>query len=225
LPFRAALESLAFPWEYLRDGPGATGIQDAETAMVISIECDSFSWRGIDCPGPRKLQFAQWTVMVRNPWVLETVSFVLMLKLGPQSKPYHPIMIDVLDQMTRELEKTENVLQDWTDVLGKTGPGPFTDAVFRYLLVQYGVPPEALMKLEEPVRIGDIMFVDVLFNFPLGATALMNNPSILPMHSFSQESHLAENWGSPAEDFPWGAVTHSSMGRWKPLTAASDPEA
>jgi hypothetical protein len=32
-----------------------------------------------------------------------------------------------------------------------------TDAVLRYLLVQYGVTPESLRDLRGPVRIGDVM--------------------------------------------------------------------
>lgn len=32
-----------------------------------------------------------------------------------------------------------------------------TDAVFRYLLVQYGITPDDLRTLRDPVRVGDIL--------------------------------------------------------------------
>jgi alpha 1,6-mannosyltransferase len=38
-----------------------------------------------------------------------------------------------------------------------TGPAQFTDAVLRYLLVQYGVNPEQLVGMEDGALIGDVL--------------------------------------------------------------------
>ena len=45
------------------------------------------------------------------------------------------------------------------DQLDGTGPGPFTDAVLRYLLVQYGVQPQHLFGMEDGALIGDVLLV------------------------------------------------------------------
>jgi alpha 1,6-mannosyltransferase len=53
----------------------------------------------------------------------------------------------------RELVKAGNE----TSALKLTGPGPYTDAVLRYLLVRYGVRPQQLRNIYQPVRVGDVL--------------------------------------------------------------------
>ena len=43
--------------------------------------------------------------------------------------------------------------------LDSTGPGAFSDAIFRYLLVQYGVTPHDLLNMEDGAVIGDVLYV------------------------------------------------------------------
>jgi alpha 1,6-mannosyltransferase len=54
------------------------------------------------------------------------------------------------------------------DILDWTGPGVFTDAVLRYLLVRYGVHPKTLSGLVRPLRIGDVV--------------------VMPLHSFRADA-------------------------------------
>ena len=93
------------------------------------------------------------------------------------AKPDHPVMLDVLGRALRkakELRLSGTAPTNKEDAKGIvscswfrhdgssrkldwTGPGVFTDAVLRYLLVRHGVRPEQLSHLSGAVRIGDVV--------------------------------------------------------------------
>jgi alpha 1,6-mannosyltransferase len=58
-----------------------------------------------------------------------------------------------MDLVDREAQKETPTL----GALDLTGPGPFTDAVLRYLVVRYGVTPDQLRNIKGPVRVGDVL--------------------------------------------------------------------
>ncbi|WVO24726.1 uncharacterized protein IAS62_006096 [Cryptococcus decagattii] len=136
---------------YKIESPNPSSILNPSISMVVAIEWDSqigrtvrmwkqWTWFRItrswkDCCFPRGLQ------MVQNLLV---------------SKPFHPIMMDIVATIAQLVEA--GVYKELSP-LELTGPGPFTDAVFRYLLVQYGITPDDLRALRGPVRVGDILIL------------------------------------------------------------------
>lgn len=72
--------------------------------------------------------------------------------------------------------------------LNFTGPGPYTDAIFRYFLIHLGVTPRECTDVSGSFRLGDIV--------------------LLSQYSFSQPLDKdARN--------DWGAVHHDFAGRWR----------
>jgi hypothetical protein len=49
------------------------------------------------------------------------------------------------------------LVTDWT------GPGVFTDCVYRYMLARYGFKPRDLIHQKNPLRVGDVLYVFVIF--------------------------------------------------------------
>ena len=74
-----------------------------------------------------------------------------------------------------------------------TGPGTFTDAVLRYILVQYGVTPEELLGMEHGALVGDVL--------------------ILPLHAFGAYLGGELEWNGG--DASTRCVAHGFRGRWK----------
>lgn len=148
---------------------------DSGPGLLVAIETDSLAtgadWR--DETFARGLQIVQWTLM---------------------AKPDHPVMLDVLGRALRkakELRLSETAptnKEDAKGILDWTGPGVFTDAVLRYLLVRHGVRPEQLSHLSGPVRIGDVV--------------------VMPVHSFRADA-------SEGDQGEHKVVWHGFFGRWK----------
>ncbi|KAJ9095653.1 hypothetical protein QFC21_005525 [Naganishia friedmannii] len=125
--------------------------------LVVALEYDhwvpgSQDWRELGFS--RGMQFVQWTMM---------------------AQPGHPVFLDTLNRIMRDVE-THRVLQQrdsqkgaqgeeeesarydrLLDVLDFTGPGVFSDAVFRYLLVRWGVHPRDISGASGGQRIGDVL--------------------------------------------------------------------
>lgn len=137
--------------------------------MIIALENDSPSegndWRSDSFV--RGIQLAQWTIL---------------------SKPFHPILLDVLGQSLSTSKSVRGGDMAPPDILEWTGPGVFTDAVMRYLLIRWGVRPEELSGLEKAKRFGDIV--------------------IMPLHSFRSDA-------SEGDQGDWRVVWHGFFGRWK----------
>ncbi|ORY35901.1 hypothetical protein BCR39DRAFT_556026 [Naematelia encephala] len=104
-------------------------------------EQDQLGWKRIF---PRATQVVQYTMM---------------------SKPWHPIYLDVLyhtimssEDLEEQTEAGKMGIHDWPGALNLTGPGPFTDAVFRYLQVQYGYNPRDAPAINAKAQvIGDVV--------------------------------------------------------------------
>ncbi|WVF71429.1 hypothetical protein IAT40_006233 [Kwoniella sp. CBS 6097] len=168
------------------DGPLVDdGAELGPPALVVSVESDAidfgwYNWRDLGLS--RAVQITQWTFMAR---------------------PGHPVFLDVLG---RTLRKSEEVAQKMKEAKEKgeeyipdaalewTGPGVFSDCVYRYLLARYGFKPEALIHKKEPLRVGDVL--------------------ILPAGSYSSVSPFTEE-----KQRPWAASYHGFLGRWR----ADDP--
>lgn len=80
----------------------------------------------------------------------------MWLPLTLQSKPHHPVFVDTMETV-RELVYAADFSQGHKGALDLTGPGPYSDSLFRYLLVNFGVRPEQLRRITRPVRVGDVL--------------------------------------------------------------------
>ncbi|ORY25623.1 hypothetical protein BCR39DRAFT_471209 [Naematelia encephala] len=143
--------------------------QEDSPALIVALEADApdlnTDWRGESFV--RGIQVVQWTI---------------------QAKRAHPILLDVLGRGLREAKRVREAEERGEEDLEWTGPGAFTDAVMRYLLVHHGVHPGQLSGLRRPVRYGDIV--------------------IMPVHSFRADA----SEGDQGED---RVVWHGFFGRWK----------
>ncbi|WWC70259.1 uncharacterized protein I206_104209 [Kwoniella pini CBS 10737] len=166
------------------DGPLVDdGNELGEPALVISVESDAIefgwtNWREVGLS--RAVQITQWTFMAR---------------------PGHPIFLDALGRTLKKSEEMKLKLEEAkTEFIAETalewtGPGVFSDCVYRYLLIRYGFQPSQLLHKKEPTRIGDVL--------------------ILPAGSFSSVSPFEEE-----EQRPWAASFHGFLGRWRDLDPA-----
>ena len=167
------------------DSPFLTGsnILDPEISVVIGGEYDADiegkldEWTAGETQGAiRSYQICQWTMM---------------------AKPFHPIFIDTVVSVLELLERARDAgrLDGSEMIVELTGPGPFTDAVFRYLLAAYGATPHDLYGRREPSRFGDVVVLD--------AYALGFPPNQYEKNRFDKE----DMWARP--------VMHAYRGAWK----------
>ncbi|WVW83869.1 hypothetical protein I302_105891 [Kwoniella bestiolae CBS 10118] len=168
------------------DGPLVDdGNELGEPGLVVSVESDAIdfgwtNWREVGLS--RAVQITQWTFMAR---------------------PGHPVFLDALGRTLRKSEEMERKAREAKEnseeflpetALEWTGPGVFSDCVYRYLLARYGFKPEDLIHKKEPLRVGDVL--------------------ILPAGSYSSVSPFTDE-----EQRPWAASYHGFLGRWR----ESDP--
>ncbi|OCF36873.1 glycosyltransferase [Kwoniella heveanensis BCC8398] len=168
------------------DGPLVDdGAELGPPALVVSVESDAIAfgwdnWRELGLS--RAVQITQWTFMAR---------------------PGHPVFLDVLGRTLKKSEEIALKVQEAKEkgeefiadaALEWTGPGVFSDCVYRYLLARYGFKPEALIHKKEPLRVGDVL--------------------ILPAGSYSSVSPFTDE-----KQRPWAASYHGFLGRWR----ADDP--
>ncbi|WWC70845.1 uncharacterized protein I206_104797 [Kwoniella pini CBS 10737] len=149
-------------------------IEDSPS-LIIALENDSPA-SGSDWKADtfvRGLQVVQWTIA---------------------AKKGHPILLDVIGHALNKVEELRKAqegdveVNDEQEILEWSGPGAFTDAVFRYLLIRYGFHPNQASGLDRPLRIGDVL--------------------IMPVHSFradASEGYQGDNQ----------VVWHGFFGRWK----------
>ncbi|OCF54827.1 hypothetical protein L486_07482 [Kwoniella mangroviensis CBS 10435] len=149
---------------------------DDAPSLIVALEVDSpasnTDWRSETFV--RGIQIVQWTIA---------------------SKKGHPILLDVIGhalEKVRELREAEErgwEVDDEQDILEWSGPGAFTDAVFRYLLIRYGFHPKSVSGYDKPLRVGDVL--------------------IMPVYSFRADA--SEGYQGDEK-----VVWHGFFGRWKP---------
>ncbi|WVF72887.1 hypothetical protein IAT40_007705 [Kwoniella sp. CBS 6097] len=145
------------PWEVIvTDDDGLDKWMSEWTSERISrgIQGDgkwSKLWGGLDRGVLRADLFRYVSMFVAGGIYSDSDTMNLLV-----SKPFHPIMLDTLATIS---ELVDSGVAKQLSPLDLTGPGPFSDAVFRYLLVQYGVTPDDLRSLRGPVRVGDVLIL------------------------------------------------------------------
>ncbi|EAL21243.1 hypothetical protein CNBD2980 [Cryptococcus deneoformans B-3501A] len=151
----------------------------SKPSLVVAIESDALStganWR--EQSFARSIQIVQWTIMANRG---------------------HPVLLDVIGMALKKSEEirlmksnNDQVRKEDVNILNWSGPGAFTDAVFRYLFVRYGFHPAQASGLKEPLQIGDVI--------------------IMPVHSFRADA----SEGFQGEH---RVVWHGFFGRWKGKT-------
>ncbi|WVQ82346.1 hypothetical protein IAT38_004474 [Cryptococcus sp. DSM 104549] len=164
------------------DGPLVDdGAELGQPGLVVSVESDAIefgwhNWREVGLS--RAVQITQWTFMAR---------------------PGHPVFLDALGRTLRKSEdvarKTEEARLSGEEYIPETalewtGPGVFSDCVYRYLLARYGFKPYDLLHKKDPLRIGDVL--------------------ILPAGSYSSVSPFGDE-----SQRNWAASWHGFFGRWR----------
>ncbi|KAI5817763.1 nucleotide-diphospho-sugar transferase [Pyronema omphalodes] len=159
------------------------GLDTKSIGLIIGIEADP------DRPDwaewySRRIQFCQWTI---------------------QSKPGHPVLIDIVSKITAETlkRKREGTLKaDHEGVVEFTGPAAWTDSIFKY----FNDPEYFDMKSSS----GNITFK----NFTgMNQSKRVGDVLILPITSFSPG--IGHSGAGPVED-PMAFVEHKFEGSWKP---------
>ncbi|CAO2653911.1 Nn.00g106440.m01.CDS01 [Neocucurbitaria sp. VM-36] len=151
--------------------------------MVIGIEADP------DRPDwaewySRRIQFCQWTI---------------------QSKPGHPILVDVVANITQETlsrKKAGTLNKDHKVIIEFTGPAVWTDSIFSFFnnpeyfdmsTTKGNITWENFTGMKSPKKVGDVI--------------------VLPITSFSPG---IKTMGAGEEDDPMAFVKHNFEGTWKP---------
>jgi alpha 1,6-mannosyltransferase len=151
--------------------------------MVIGIEADPDrpDW---DKWYSRRIQFCQWTI---------------------QSKPGHPVLVEVVANITQETlkRKTEGKLsKDYKGIVEFTGPAVWTDTIFSYFnnpdyfdmsTSKGNITWENFTGMKAPKKVGDVI--------------------VLPITSFSPG---VKTMGAGEDNDPMAYVKHNFEGTWKP---------
>jgi alpha 1,6-mannosyltransferase len=149
--------------------------------MVIGIEADP------DRPDwaewySRRIQFCQWTI---------------------QSKPGHPVLVDVVANITQETllrKKSGTLTNDHKGIIEFTGPAVWTDAIFAYFnnpeyfdmsTSKGNITWENFTGMKSPKKVGDVI--------------------VLPITSFSPG---IKTMGAGEEDDPMAFVKHQFEGMY-----------
>ncbi|KAI7667784.1 glycosyltransferase family 32 protein [Hortaea werneckii] len=152
--------------------------------LVIGIEADPdrpdwHEWYS------RRIQFCQWTI---------------------QSKPGHPVLVDLVATITEETLKRKKASeldkQHMKSVVEFTGPGVWTDAVFKFFnnaeffdmsTSKGNITWQQFTGITQAKKVGDVV--------------------VLPITSFSPG---VGQMGAGEDDDPMAFVKHSFEGSWKP---------
>ncbi|KAF2265005.1 hypothetical protein CC78DRAFT_210517 [Lojkania enalia] len=151
--------------------------------MVIGIEADPDRPDWADWYS-RRIQFCQWTI---------------------QAKPGHPVLVDVVANITQETlkRKADNRLnKDHKGIIEFTGPALWTDTIFEFFnnpdyfdmtSSKGNITWEHFTGMKSPKKVGDVI--------------------ILPITSFSPG---IKTMNAGDEDDPMAFVKHNFEGTWKP---------
>nr|XP_023879580.1 initiation-specific alpha-1,6-mannosyltransferase-like [Quercus suber] len=144
--------------------------------LVIGIEADPDrpDWQDWYA---RRIQFCQWTI---------------------QSKPGHPVLVDVVASIAKETlqRQASGKLSkaDIKDVMDFTGPGVWTDAIFKFFdqpSVTGNITWHKFANLTQPIKVADIVVLPIT-SFSPDVGHMGSKPSSDPMayvrHDFRGES-------------------------------------
>ena len=157
----------------------ATDFDRFHSQVIVGIEVDTFrpDWEEWFA---RSLQFCQWT--------MATV-------------PHHPITESIIAESTKKLSKMLqqnkgheiDAFNNQISILNSTGPGIWTDCVFKYIDPAIPTGRDAVLRnLKHPVMI--------------------RNVTVLPITGFSPGQHVM---GSEDYGHPEAKVAHLFNGGWK----------
>lgn len=176
--------------------------------LIVGIEADADrpDW---DKWFSRRIQFCQWTI---------------------QSKPGHPVLRDVVAQVTQDTlrMKKKGILKNKKmdkSIVEFTGPAVFTDAIFRYLnspdyfkMDGKNITWEAFTGIESAKKVGDVVVLPITSFSPgvqqMGAKE-PDDPMAFVKHDFE---------GMSPERKPWKFVLMAGSGTWKPENERIHPE-
>ncbi|OAL51694.1 hypothetical protein IQ07DRAFT_388854 [Pyrenochaeta sp. DS3sAY3a] len=151
--------------------------------MVIGIEADPDRSDWADWYS-RRIQFCQWTI---------------------QSKPGHPVLVEVVANITQETLKRKNaglLTKDTKGIIEFTGPAVWTDTIFAFFnnpdyfdmsTSKGNITWENFTGMKQPKKVGDVI--------------------VLPITSFSPG---IKTMGAGEDDDPMAFVKHNFEGTWKP---------
>lgn len=151
--------------------------------MVIGIEADPDRPDWADWYS-RRIQFCQWTI---------------------QSKPGHPVLVDVVANITQTTLKRRaegKLSKDHKGIIEFTGPALWTDSIFNFFnnpdyfdmeTSKGNITWEHFTGMKTPKKVGDVI--------------------VLPITSFSPG---VKTMGAGEEDDPMAFVKHNFEGTWKP---------
>ncbi|KAG8991542.1 membrane-bound alpha-1,6- mannosyltransferase Initiation-specific [Tulasnella sp. JGI-2019a] len=171
-------------------------------SVIIGVEVDVGDREDWYRWWPRPLQIVQWTFAAapHHPIFIDVISRVASAtaraKAWSEDRDKRVEALQEAGKVDEAKALASIPVHDNGDngghmsVMEWTGPGVFTDAVFRYLEARYGVTWPALRMLERPLRVGDVL--------------------ILPRTGFSP----GMNGANPPSD-PQAMVQHQFLGSWK----------
>ncbi|CAI6303225.1 unnamed protein product [Periconia digitata] len=158
-------------------------VPSSSYGMVIGIEADPDRPDWADWYS-RRIQFCQWTI---------------------QAKPGHPVLVDVVANITQETLKRRDqnkLTKDHKGIIEFTGPALWTDSFFSFFnnpdyfdmsTSKGNITWEHFSGMKTPKKVGDVI--------------------ILPITSFSPG---IKQMGAGEADDPMAFVKHNFEGTWKP---------
>lgn len=157
------------------------GVEVDEPTVTDASELEQWGWAS-------NFQFVQWVMM---------------------AKPDHPIIDGVISEVVKRVkalaakreQSVRTLHMSSLDVIRTTGPGPFTDAVLKYLSLDN---PSTLRRLTKPVLVKDVLVMPVTSFAPnqrhsrsKSVKYVENIPEVLVMHGFSATRSWSDdikNW-------------------------------
>ncbi|KAG9002496.1 membrane-bound alpha-1,6- mannosyltransferase Initiation-specific [Tulasnella sp. JGI-2019a] len=166
-------------------------------SVVIGVEVDVGDREDWYRWWPRPLQVVQWTIAAapHHPIFVDVISRVASstarAKAWSEDRDKRVVALRQVGKVDEANALARVPLHDNGDnggympVMEWTGPGVFTDAVFRYLEARYNVTWPALRMLERPLRVGDVVILPITgFSPGMNGANLASDPQAMIRHLF-----------------------------------------
>ncbi|CAF0748756.1 unnamed protein product [Adineta steineri] len=125
------------------------------TGLIIGIEADASLWDVWQGDYARQIQFVQWTIA---------------------AAPGHPILYEIVKRIA-DISRT--MIRDMTSekqILEWTGPAVWTDVITNYISVKYGFSWRNFKNLNQPLLIGNDIYVLPITAFSPGLNRMGSKP-------------------------------------------------